>query len=149
MCYKLKIENMLEQNRALIKKYEEEKKEMGMMAVSAGGSLGRTHYVNGKYIVSNLCIILTEKNPQKYPINLEFYNHYFAGIREQLVDDLADGTSKLTISKPSLKEYYIDYVPIDVQNAFVNNFVLEYKRLLSEVKKAKEKVNLDIKKIIK
>ncbi len=33
---KLKIENMLEQNRALLKKYEEEKKEMGMMAVSAG-----------------------------------------------------------------------------------------------------------------
>ena len=33
---KLKIENMLEQNRALIKKYEEEKKEMGMMAVSTG-----------------------------------------------------------------------------------------------------------------
>ena len=33
---KLKIENMLEQNRALIKKYEEEKKEMGMMSVSAG-----------------------------------------------------------------------------------------------------------------
>ncbi len=33
---KLKIENMLEQNRALMKKYEEEKKPMGMMAVSAG-----------------------------------------------------------------------------------------------------------------
>ena len=33
---KLKIENMLEQNRALMKKYEEEKKDMGMMSVSAG-----------------------------------------------------------------------------------------------------------------
>ncbi len=33
---RLKIENMLEQNRALLKKYEEEKKPMGMMAVSAG-----------------------------------------------------------------------------------------------------------------
>lgn len=33
---KLKIENMLEQNRALMKKYEEEKKKMGMVAVSAG-----------------------------------------------------------------------------------------------------------------
>ncbi len=33
---KLKIENMLEQNRELLKKYEEEKKEMGMMSVSAG-----------------------------------------------------------------------------------------------------------------
>lgn len=33
---KLKIENMLEQNRALMKKYEEEKKLMGMLAISAG-----------------------------------------------------------------------------------------------------------------
>lgn len=36
---RLKIENMLEQNRALMKKYEAEKKEMGMMAVSAGDGL--------------------------------------------------------------------------------------------------------------
>lgn len=36
---KLKIENMLQQNRALMKKYEEEKKVMGMMAVSAGEGL--------------------------------------------------------------------------------------------------------------
>ncbi|MBQ8196477.1 MAG: DAK2 domain-containing protein [Clostridia bacterium] len=33
---KIKIENMLEQNRALMKKLEEEKKEIGMLAVSAG-----------------------------------------------------------------------------------------------------------------
>lgn len=33
---RLKIENMLEQNRALMKKYEAEKKAMGMMAISAG-----------------------------------------------------------------------------------------------------------------
>ncbi|MBR2449082.1 MAG: DAK2 domain-containing protein [Clostridia bacterium] len=36
---RLKIENMLEQNRALMKKYEEEKKEMGMMSVSAGDGI--------------------------------------------------------------------------------------------------------------
>ena len=36
---KLKIENMLEQNRALMKKYEEEKKPMGMLAISAGDGL--------------------------------------------------------------------------------------------------------------
>ena len=36
---RLKIENMLEQNRALMKKYEEEKKEMGMLAISAGEGL--------------------------------------------------------------------------------------------------------------
>ncbi len=38
---KLKIENMLEQNRALIRKYEAEKKEMGMVSVSAGDGLSR------------------------------------------------------------------------------------------------------------
>ena len=36
---RLKIENMLEQNRALMKKYEAEKKEMGMMSVSAGDGI--------------------------------------------------------------------------------------------------------------
>ena len=38
---KLKIENMLEQNRALIRKYEEEKKKMGMMSISAGDGISR------------------------------------------------------------------------------------------------------------
>ena len=33
---KVKIENMLEQNRVLLKKYEEEKKEMGMLAICSG-----------------------------------------------------------------------------------------------------------------
>ncbi len=36
---RLKIENMLEQNRALMKKYEAEKKLMGMLAVSAGDGI--------------------------------------------------------------------------------------------------------------
>lgn len=36
---KLKIENMLEQNRVLMQKYEEEKKEMGMVAISAGDGI--------------------------------------------------------------------------------------------------------------
>lgn len=36
---RLKIENMLEQNRALMKKYEAEKKDMGMLAISAGDGI--------------------------------------------------------------------------------------------------------------
>ncbi len=36
---RLKIENMLEQNRALMKKYEAEKKDIGMVAVSAGDGI--------------------------------------------------------------------------------------------------------------
>ncbi len=36
---KVKIENMLEQNRELIKKYEAEKKEIGMLSVCSGGGI--------------------------------------------------------------------------------------------------------------
>ncbi len=36
---KVKIENMLEQNRELIKKYEAEKKEIGMLAISSGDGI--------------------------------------------------------------------------------------------------------------
>ena len=34
-------------------------KEALVYVVSAGGSLGRSHYVNGKFIASNLCLIST------------------------------------------------------------------------------------------
>ena len=33
---RVKIENMLEQNRELVKKYEAERKEMGMLAICSG-----------------------------------------------------------------------------------------------------------------
>lgn len=36
---RIKVENMLEQNRALMKKYEAEKKEIGMLAISAGDGI--------------------------------------------------------------------------------------------------------------
>lgn len=120
-----------------------------VMAVSAGGSLGRTHYATGKYIVSNLCFVLIEKDHNKYPINLEFYNYYFSCIREQLVDDLADGTSKLTIGEDALYDYYIDYVPIEIQNKFVNESILEYKKILNALKQAKNQVQSNIRNIIK
>ena len=91
-------------------------------AVSAGGSLGRAHYVSGKYIASNLCLILTPKDPKRFPINLQFYAHYFNAIRRKLVNDLADGTSKPTIRKDDLAEYMIEYIPKKKQDAYVAKF---------------------------
>lgn len=79
-----------------------------IFAVSASGSLGRTHYVNGKFIASNLCLVLQPKN-KKYKIDLKFYKFYFDSIRTRLRADLADGTSKLTIDPNDLMEYYIEY----------------------------------------
>jgi len=84
-------------------------------AVEAEGSLGRAHYVNGKFIASNLCLILRPKNPNKYPIDLEFYSYYLMKIRSRLIMDLAYGASKRTINPANLAEYRIKYFPYNEQ----------------------------------
>ena len=111
-----------------------------IFAVAASGSLGRSHYVNGKFIASNLCLILTPKKDSKYELDLRFYNCYFESIRKRLVSDLADGTSKLTIGKDDLESYYIDYVPLPQQTAFV-------KRDLGKIDALKKELAAEIKKI--
>ena len=63
--------------------------------------------------IYNLCIILTPKNNPKYPINVQFYNIYLNAIRKRIVNELADGTSKLTISADDLMNYYVEYFHID------------------------------------
>ena len=122
-------------------KYE---KEAIVYVVSAGGSLGRSHYVNGKFIASNLCIVLTPKNQEKYPINLQFYNTYLNNLRKKIVSDLADGTSKLTIGKTLFKQYYIDYIEKDIQDEFVKNHITKYKEKVNELKKLVQKAETNI-----
>jgi len=122
-------------------KYE---KEAIVYVVSAGGSLGRSHYVNGKFIASNLCIILTPKNQDTYPINLQFYNTYFNNLRKKIVSDLADGTSKLTIGKAIFKQYYIDYISKDIQDDFVEKHITKYKEKVNELKKLVQKAEINI-----
>ena len=109
-------------------------------AVAAAGSLGRTHYVNGKFIASNLCIILRAKN-EKYKLNLKFYKYYLESIREQIRSDLEDGTSKLTINPTDLMEYYIEYIPIEEQNLFYEKNIKVYEDL--EKKLIESKMNLE------
>ena len=113
-------------------------------AVSAAGSLGRSHYVNGPFVASNLCLVLTSKNDPKYPVDLQFYNCYFASIKKQIVSDLADGTSKLTISPDLFKEYYIDYIPYKDQLSFVQTKLKDFHALQKRYKKAQEQLSLDI-----
>lgn len=91
-------------------------------ATQAGGSLGRSHYVNGKFIASNLCLILTSKQNPKYPINLQFYSMYLNTIRKQIVRELADGTSKLTISAKDLMGYYVEYFSASQQNEIIKYY---------------------------
>lgn len=127
-------------------------KEAIIYVTKAGGSLGRSHYANGKFIASNLCIILTPKNKKLYPINLQFYNAYLNNKRKKIVSDLADGTSKLTIKDADFKKYYIDYISIDKQDEFVANNLIEYKekvqKLKELVRKSEEKISSNFKELI-
>ena len=95
-------------------------------AVSAGGSLCKSQYVNGKFIPSNLVAVLTPTEKNKDKINMQFYNEYLNKIRDDIVDSLASGTSKLTINTDYLKDYYIEMFPIEVQNKFVENNLKKY-----------------------
>lgn len=105
-------------------------------AISASGSLGRTHYVNGKFIASNLCVILRPKN-KKYKINLKFYRYYLEGLQKEIRSNLADGTSKLTINPNDLMEYYIEYIPLEEQDTFYEKNIKKYEELEMLLKKTK------------
>lgn len=113
-------------------------------AVSAAGSLGRSHYIKGKFIASNLCLVLTSKNDPEYPIDMQFYNCYFASIRKQIVSDLADGTSKLTIAPDLFGDYYIDYIPYPEQTTFVRTKLKDFLILQEQYKAAEEQLTQDI-----
>ena len=113
-------------------------------AVSAAGSLGRSHYIKGKFIASNLCLVLTSKNDPEYPIDMQFYNCYFASIRKQIVSDLADGTSKLTIAPDLFGDYYIDYIPYPEQTTFVRTKLKDFLTLQEQYKAAEEQLTQDI-----
>jgi tRNA1(Val) A37 N6-methylase TrmN6 len=93
---------------------------------NASGSLGRCHYVKGKFIVSNLCYILKPKNQKEYPVNLRFYQTLLNRKKISIVSDLADGTSKLTIGKTHLEGHYIEYFDIKKQDVFVQDYVEKY-----------------------
>ena len=118
-------------------------KEAIIYAVGSEGSLGRAHYVNGKFIASTLCLILTPKNPQKYPIDLEFYSQYLMAIREKIVVALRNGTSKLTIKPEELDEYPIEYFSIEEQISKKRLIIKrqeELRQLELKINKAKDRV---------
>lgn len=116
-------------------------------AVDSEGSLGRATYVNGKFIASNLCLILTEMNHAEYPIDLEFYSYYLMKIRAKIVEDLGYGVSKRTISVENLKNYRIEYFPLERQiqlKAKIKNNLERIKRKQDELNSLKLSVYDDI-----
>jgi len=99
-----------------------------VFAHGASGSLGRTHYVNGKFIASDLCFILTPKIGGK-AVDLRFYHAYFSVIREEIVAALAKGAAKLSINKSDFGSHAIAYVPIETQQELGNLIQQEQNRI--------------------
>jgi type I restriction enzyme S subunit len=91
-----------------------------IFAAAASGSLGRTHYVKGKFISSDLCYILEPKNPEKYPINMHFYHFVFNSLRSALVANTKSGTSKEAINQKNFKKYKLPYFDIEQQDFWID-----------------------------
>ena len=104
-----------------------------IFAAAASGSLGRTHYVNGKFISSDLCFIITPKDSVNYPIDLKFYHLIFNELKEEIVRNTKAGTSKEAIGLTAFGKYELPYFGIDKQVETKNQFVkaFEYKDGLS------------------
>ncbi len=118
-------------------------------AVSAGGSLGKSQYVKGKFMCSNLCSVLTKKKEPKYQVNMRFYNAYLNHIREEIVDSLADGTSKLTLKNDELEDYYVEYIPINLQNKYVEENLKRYDKQKEKLRNIEEEIEENLEDIIK
>jgi type I restriction enzyme S subunit len=86
-----------------------------IFAAAASGSLGRTHYVNGKFISSDLCFILTPKDEEKYPIDIQFYHLIFNAFKEEIVRNTKSGTSKEAIGLTVFGNYKLPYFEIEKQ----------------------------------
>lgn len=97
-------------------------------AVGAEGSLGRTHYANGKFIASDLCFILTGKKE----VNYKLYKNLFELNREEMVRKMATGTSKKAINYANFSKYLIPYADINEQNKLFE--------IIKEINKIEEKI---------
>ncbi len=94
-----------------------------IFAAAASGSLGRTHYVNGRFISSDLCFIITPKDPIKYPIDLKFYHLIFQAFKDEIVRNTKAGTSKEAIGLTAFGKYELPYFDIEKQKEVKEQFV--------------------------
>jgi type I restriction enzyme S subunit len=94
-----------------------------IFAAAASGSLGRTHYVNGKFISSDLCFIITPIDQENLPVDLKFYHILFNELKDEIVRNTKAGTSKEAIGLGSFGKYQLPYFDIDTQIEIKNRFV--------------------------
>jgi len=111
-------------------------------AIGASGSLGRCHYIKGKFIASDLCLILTPKRNGPR-VNLKYYNLYFNFLRAEMISYLARGATKVAINQKKVKNYAVPYPLFEEQERIVK--IAEERKL--EISNLEAKRDEIIKKI--
>ena len=91
-----------------------------VFAMAASGSLGRTHYVNGKFIASDLCFILTPKKNIFQKLICVFILFILIHIEKKLLKQLQLEHLKLAINRKSFSNYQIYLVDIERQNQLLH-----------------------------
>lgn len=100
----------------------------------AGGSLGKVHYINGKFVASDLCFVLTPKDPQN--TDLKYFYAYFNSRRKDIVRRLARGTNKKAINDSRFKSYTISFPSAPEQNKVGK----DVKKVFDRIEKLKKQI---------
>ena len=100
----------------------------------AGGSLGKVHYANGKFITSDLCYVLTPKAGRK--IDLKYYYAYFRKHRQTLVKLMARGVNKKAINQTRFANLKIDFLDYDTQKSYG----LKVEEKMKEIQELKQEI---------
>jgi len=120
-----------------------------IFAHGASGSLGRTHYVDGKFIASDLTYVITPKKKYKDKIDLYFYYIYFNSIKEIVINEIATGTSKLAINQTNFGNYEVKLPDLKEQKKInkiikkVDSLIKIYDDNLVEAYKLKKSIIYD------
>lgn len=80
--------------------------------------------MNGKFISSDLCFIITPKDLDKYPIDLKFYHLIFLAFKDEIVRNTKSGTSKESIGLTVFGKYELPYFDIEKQVETREKFVI-------------------------
>ncbi len=112
-----------------------------VFAFGAGGSLGRCHYVNGKFTPSNLCFVLKLKENLKNEFDLIYFQYYFKYQRSNIIKKTSVGTNKLTISLNYLSNWEI---PLPNRNKKLE--FMKYVNHINELENKKKLLSVEIDK---
>lgn len=115
-------------------------------AFAASGSLGRTHYVNGKFTASDLVYVMTPKDDFKDRIELRFHFYFLNHFKDEIVRMTKSGTSKASINRAAFSAVQVPLPPLIVQDKILTTLE-KVKSRLDEIEQlrleqAKEMNNL-------